>query len=62
MWGDLGRQTKEFVGGLVSTISQNIASELYGVLALSLSVTPDYTPKPETLVSAAQAVPQYKQI
>ena len=56
----MGRRTKEFVGGLVRTISQNIVSAVYGVPALSLSVTPDYTPKPKTVVSAA--VPQYKQI
>ena len=58
----MGRRTKECVGGLVRTISQNIVSAVYGVPALSLSVTPDYTPKPKTVVSAAQAVPQYKQI
>ena len=49
----MGRYTKEFVDGLARTNSQNIVSEVYGVLALSLSVTPDYTPKPKTVVSAA---------
>ena len=32
-----------------------------GVPALSLSVTPEYTLNPKTVVSPAQAVPQYKQ-
>ena len=45
----MGRRTKEFVGGLVRTISQNIVSAVYGVPALSLSVTPDYTPKPRSV-------------
>ena len=47
----MGRRTKEFVGGLVRTISQNIVSAVYGVPASSLSVTPDYTPKPKTVWS-----------